>query len=93
LAGAVVGAIGGLFAVGIVDAITQRNLSLIVKPTLGVIGLLLSGPSGWLLGGQIGPRFGEAFRSVRAEIAGGVLGGLVPVVLVALWAWWYWSTH
>jgi hypothetical protein len=53
---------------------------------------LISAPVGWLIGGQLGPRFGDALRSERAEIAGGVLGGLVPVVLIALWGW-YMVTH
>ena len=83
------GATGGLFAVGIAPAIIGGHLSLLFRtPLLGLVCWMISGPVGWLLGGQIGPRFGERFRSDRAEIAGGVLGGLVPVVTIALWGWY-----
>jgi hypothetical protein len=93
LAGAVVGAIGGLFAIGIAPAIIGRQLALLFHtPILALICWLISGPVGWLIGGQLGPRFGDTFQSERAEIAGGILGGLVPVVLIALWGW-YMVTH
>ena len=52
---------------------------------------LLGGDLG-LLGGQIGPRLGEKFNTQRAEMTGGALGGLVAVVLTALWGW-YMKTH
>jgi hypothetical protein len=93
LVGAVVGATGGLFAVGIAPAIMDKNPALLFRyPMVGVVGMLVSGPIGWLVGGQIGPRFGDKFNTQRAEITGGVLGGLVPVVLIALWGW-YMKTH
>ena len=91
--GAVVGATGGLFAVGIAPAIMAKNPALLfLHPMLGVIGMFIGGPIGWLAGGQIGPWFGDKFRTQRAEIAGGALGGLVPVVLIALLGW-YLKTH
>jgi hypothetical protein len=93
LVGAVVGATGGLFAVGIAPAIMARSLVLLFHyPIVGMFCMLISGPIGWLVGGQLGPRFGEKYDTQRAEIAGGVLGGLVPVVLIALWGW-YMKTH
>jgi len=93
LVGAVVGATGGLFAVGIAPAIMAKNPALLFRyPMVGMVGMLVSGPIGWLVGGQIGPRFGEKFTTQRAEVTGGVLGGLVPVVLIALWGW-YLKTH
>ena len=91
LAGAVVGATGGLFAVGIAPAIMARNLALLIGyPRVGVLCMVVSGLMGWLLGGQIGPRLGEKYDTQRAEMIGGALGGLVPVVLLALWAWYMW---
>jgi hypothetical protein len=94
LVGAAVGATGGLFAVGTAPAIMARSLvSLFEHPMLGMVCMFISGPIGWLVGGQLGPRFGGRFDTQRAEITGGVLGGLVPVALIALWGWWYIETH
>jgi uncharacterized protein YcfJ len=93
LAGAVVGATGCLFAVGIAPAIIARNLAVLFRyPIIGLFCMLVGGPIGWLIGGQLGPRFGERYDSPRAEITGGVIGGLLPVLLIALWGW-YMKTH
>jgi len=89
LAGAIVGSIGGLFAIGVVHAILARNPALIFATSiLGLFSWVVCGIAGWLLGGQIGPRLGEACYSQRVEILGGALGGLIPVLLVAAWAWY-----
>jgi hypothetical protein len=88
-AGAVVGAIGGLFAIGIAPAIIGKNASLLIgTPMLALISCLISGPIGWVIGGQVGPRLAELFKSQRVEVVGGIVGGLVPVVAIALWAWY-----
>ena len=88
LSGAVVGAIGGLFAIGIGPAIVGRNLALLFgTPILALICWVVSGLVGWVLGGQVGPRLGEKLESQKAEIIGGIVSGLVPVVLIALWGW------
>jgi hypothetical protein len=93
LAGAIVGGIGGLFGVGLAPALLERNLSLLLgMPMLGLLCWLISLPIGWILGGQIGPRLGKLLNWQPAEIAGGVLGGLVPVALVAFGGW-YMATH
>jgi hypothetical protein len=93
LVGAIVGATGGLFAVGIAPAIMAKNPALLFRyPIIGVFCMLVGGPLGWLVGGQLGPRFGEKYDTQRAEIVGGAVGGLVPVVLIALWGW-YMKTH
>lgn len=90
--GAVVGAIGGLFAVGVAPAIDTGNLArLFAYPKIGLICWLLSGVAGWLIGGQIGPRLGYRFNHRRAEAIGGGLGGLVPVIGIALWGWYMWT--
>lgn len=89
LAGAVIGAIGGLFAIGIGPAIAAQNIRLLVgTPILAIISLLVCGPLGWIIGGQIGPRLGGKFKTQRAETIGGVIGGLIPVLLVVLWGWY-----
>jgi hypothetical protein len=89
LVGAVVGATGGLFAVGVGPAIASRNLALLfLYPTLGLASCLVSGPVAWLLGGQIGPRLGEVVRSQRGEVLGGILGGLIPFIAVCWWGWY-----
>ena len=93
LVGAIVGATGGLFAIGIAPAILERKLAvLFLFPILGLVCMFISGSVGWILGGQIGPRVGYHFNSQRAEITGGAIGGLIPVILAALWGW-YMKTH
>lgn len=94
LVGAIVGATGGLFAVGIAPAVIDRNVALLFDtPILGLICFTISGPLGWLIGGQLGPRLGDRFDPRRAEVVGGVLGGLVPVTLIALWGWYMVTAH
>jgi len=94
LAGAVVGATGGLFALGLAPAIINRNPAMLFDtPVLGLFCFFVSGGAGWLGGGQIGPRLGEKFRAQPAEVIGGALGGLVPVVLIALFGWYMITPH
>ncbi len=94
LVGAIVGATGGLFALGIAPALISRNIALLFgTPILGLICFFISGMFGWLIGGQIGPRLGNKFEPSSAEVVGGVLGGLVPVTLIALWGWYMVTGH
>ena len=94
LVGAIVGAVGGLFALGIAPAVIMRNLAFLFStPLLGLICWFISGGIGWVLGGQIGPRLGDAFRSRRSEFIGGAVGGLIPVCLLALWGWYMVAAH
>lgn len=93
ISGAVVGGIGGLFALGVAPAIISRNPAYLVQtPILGLASLLVCGILGWILGGQIGYRIGDRLRSERAEIITGGLAGLVPVTLVILFGW-YMTRH
>ena len=88
LAGAVIGAICGLFAIGIGPAIAERNLALLFgTPILGLVSWLICGLLGWVLGGQLGARLGEKFESQKIEIIGGIIAGLVPVLVIAYWGW------
>ncbi|TAK92821.1 MAG: hypothetical protein EPO07_19000 [Verrucomicrobia bacterium] len=88
LIGALIGAPGGLIAVGLPLAIAEHDFSLIITVrTLGIAGLLLSAPVGWIVGGQIGPRLGRFFNPRNAEIVGGIIGGLTPALLIFAWAW------
>ena len=87
LAGAILGSIGGLFAIGVVRAILFRNPGLLFDtPILGMMSWLICGLLGWLIGGQIGPRLGEKYYSQRAEMVWGGVGGLIPVLLIVLLA-------
>jgi hypothetical protein len=87
--GAVVGSIGGLFAVGLPQAILGGKIALLfATPILALFSFFISGAVGWLLGGAIGPRLGNRYRSLSAEIFGGMFGGLIPVVLIMAWAWY-----
>lgn len=93
MVGAIVGSIGGLFAIGLVRAILLQNVvQLFSTPKLGLICWILCGAIGWFLGGQIGPWLGQRLDSPRAEVLGGALGGLIPVLLLAAWAW-YMTPH
>lgn len=93
LSGAVVAAIGGLLAVGMVPAILEGDIAeLFATPILSVLAWIVCWPVGWLLGGQIGPRIGERTYSRRAEVVAGSISGLLPVIAVAVWSY-YMSTH
>ncbi len=93
MAGGVVGAVGGLFAVGVARALYEHNPRLLLEtPTLSFVCWVVGGLTGWLMGGQLGRRLGMVFRSERAEIVGGVVGGLIPVALMAYWGW-YLASH
>ena len=86
--GAVVGAMGGLFAVGIPWAIIKGDIKALSDArSFGVIGLVVSAPVGWFIGGQIGPRLENILSERNAGIVGGVIGGLVPVTGFILWGW------
>ena len=94
LAGSIAGAIGGLFALGIAPAIISKNPALLFDtPILGLISFFFSGGLGWLIGGQLGPRLAQKIEARQTEIIGGLLGGLVPVALIALWGWYMVSAH
>jgi hypothetical protein len=94
VAGAVVGSIGGLFAVGIAPAILSRNIAaLFGTPLLGLMCWLVCLPTGWLAGGQIGPRLGQKYSSPRVELLAGALAGLVPVLLIAAFGWYMAVPH
>jgi len=87
-AGAVVGAIGSLFAIGIGPAIVHRNAAqLFGTPILALLCWVTGGIAGWLIGGQVGPRLGFRFNSDRAELLGGIVGGMLPVVVILIWGW------
>ncbi len=89
MAGAIVGGIGGLFALGVAPAIIARNPAYLVEmPILGLATLAVCGIVGWLLGGQIGYRIGDRLRSEKAEIITGGLSGLIPVILAILFGWY-----
>jgi hypothetical protein len=89
VAGAVVGSIGGLFAIGIGPAIVSRNVSLLFgTPILGLVSWIVCLVAGWFIGGQIGPRVGFVCKSPRAETVGGALAGFIPVLLIILFGWY-----
>jgi len=94
LAGSVVGAIGGLFALGIAPAVIGRNPALLFQtPILGLISFFICGGLGWLIGGQLGPRASRQFNFSLAEILAGSAGGLIPVVAIAAWGWYMVTQH
>jgi hypothetical protein len=87
--GAVVGSIGGLFAIGLASAIMARNIKLLfTTPLLSMMSWVVSLIAGWFIGGFFGPALGKVFGGQRGEIIGGVIGGLVPVLGIGLWGWY-----
>jgi hypothetical protein len=93
LIAAVIGSIGGLFALGLIPAIVSRNPQfLALAPKMNVISFFLCGVIGWFLGGQLGPRLQGASGEKNGCIIGGIIGGLVPVLSIAAFGW-YLATH
>lgn len=91
MAGAAVGGIGGLFALGLIPAIVSKDPHMIFyTPLLNLICWVISLVVGWFVGGFVGRPLGNKFRSDRAEIIGGIVGGIVPVALIALAGWRLW---
>ena len=89
MAGAVVGGIGGLFALFLVPALWTRNVEWMLQyRLLNFIAWAVSLPVGWCLGWLLGRPLGNWFRSQAAELAGGVLGGLLTIGLVAAYGWY-----
>jgi len=62
--------------------------TLFQTPKLSLICCVVCLPLGWFIGSWIGSWFNDRFRTQRAEMAGGAIGGLVPVILAALWGWY-----
>lgn len=86
--GAVIGAVGGLVAIAIPYAIMTQSLhSLSSARTFGLISFLICTPIGWFAGGY-SSHFLERFMPPKpANIVGGIIGGLLPVTVVALYGW------
>ena len=88
MVGAMTGAVGGLMAVGLPGAILNHDFTqLLAARTLGLLGLLVSTPIGWMLGGQLGPLLEKVLGQRSGGIVGGLIGGLVPVSAIAAWSW------
>ena len=93
LIAAVIGCIGGLFALGIAPSIITKNIQfLAATPALNVISFFLCGIVGWFFGGQIGPRLQGLFGEQGGLVTGGIIGGLIPVAAM-IGAGWYLATH
>ncbi len=94
MAGAVVGGIGGLFALGLIPAIITRDIHWVVDlRTANVLGWVVSVPLGWVFGSLIGRPLGNKFRSERFEIAGGIVGGLLIIGVVAAFGYYLATRH
>jgi hypothetical protein len=101
--GAVIACIGGLFVFDIVRAIalwpdfrllphfggqgSATQASLFQTPKLSLICSVACLPVGWFVGGWIASKLAGKFRSQRAEMLGGLIGGMVPLILIGLWGW------
>lgn len=84
-----IGGIGGLFALFFVPAVLTGDVQWMLNYRLfNVLAWAVSLPVGWCLGWLIGRPLGNQFQSERAEITGGVLGGLLTIALVAAYGWY-----
>jgi len=93
LIAAVIGSIGGLFALGIAPAIITHNPQFLAQfPKLNVISFFLCGSLAWVIGGQLGPRLERLFGEKAGYNVGGVVGGLIPVASM-IGLGWYLVTH
>lgn len=89
LIGVVIGGMGGLVAITIPLAILRGDIKALSEArTLGLLGFLVSGATGWFLGGQLGARLQPLLGERPAHIIGGVAGGLIPIGALALWGWY-----
>jgi hypothetical protein len=89
IAGAMIGAVGGLFAIGIPPAIIYRSgAALFGTPKLALISFLVSGLIGWFIGGQFGPLVGQKLNNPRAEMVAGGISGLLPAIIIGCWSWY-----
>ncbi len=89
MAGAVTGAVGALFGVGLGPAIQSGDPGwLTATPIMSFLCFLVCGPLGWIMGGQGGPRIAGRFSDAPFfEIAVGIFAGLIPAGLVVWWGW------
>jgi hypothetical protein len=92
LIGGSIGSITGLFAMGVVPALMEKELQrLMTQPNLSLFCFFIGGTVGWLVAGQIGPRLEKPLTIQRAHIVGGIIGGLVPFVGFVLLGWFLWA--
>ena len=89
LIAAVIGCIGGLFALGLVPSIVYRAPEWLVRwPKLNLFSFFLCGVVAWAIGGQIGPRLQRFFGEQNGYIVGGIIGGVIPVGGVTALGWY-----
>lgn len=89
LIGAASGSIGGLFALGLAPAILYSSPEWLMRwPKLNLFSFCLCGAAGWLIAGQIGPRLQGMLGERNGLIAGGIVGGLLPVCGVVAFGWY-----
>lgn len=87
--GALIGAVGGLFAIAIPLAIMTGNVQRLSDARkLGLFGFLVSVPIGWFAGGYISHALEKKIPRKAAGIIGGILGGMLPVTAIALLGWY-----
>lgn len=92
MTGAAVGAIGGLFALGVVPAISLGNPRLLFNtPILNLFCWVMSLAVGWVTGTFLGRFLGNKYQSERAEVVGGVMAGLLTILLGSCVGWLLWQ--
>jgi len=87
-AGAVVGSIGGLLAVGIPPAIVFRSLqAMFSTPKIAIICFFISGLLGLIIGGILGNLMRTRSGNPITHFIAGAIGGLFPVIMVLIWSY------
>ena len=57
-------------------------------PKLNLFSFFLSGTLAWLIGGQVGPQLQRLLGEKNGYIAGGIIGGMIPVAALVALGWY-----
>jgi hypothetical protein len=92
LIGTSIGSISGLFAIGIMPAILEKNAGLMIAhPSIGLCCFFLGGACGWLAGGGLGAKLARPPQTQSGYVLGGLIGGSLPFAAFVLLGWFLWT--
>lgn len=90
--GSILGSIPGLFAIGVIPAILEREPRLVLAhPTIGLLCFVVGGVFGWFVGGSLGWRLGKPHGTPQSQVTGGVIAGTLPLIAFLVLGWLLWK--